>query len=153
MDKIKDARERLLSDPISMPSWIYVAPGSGPSVVSALDYWLRAAPEKTVKGILEHHECKSPLDVHDSILGMPGVSAEYKERIQSSRTKTERQVAAIVDAMPDANLQAYGICVFRCRKPESSSRSSWSISSWKTKVWARAEGRTSLKKRWIGTRR
>ena len=119
MDKIKDARERLLSDPISMPSWIYVAPDSGPSVVSALDYWLKAAPKKTVKGILEHHECKSPLDVHDGILGMAGVSAEYKERIRSSRTKTERQVAAIVDAMPDANLQAYGICPPGLSMPEA----------------------------------
>lgn len=81
MKKIKDARERLLSDPLVMPSWICVPPNSVPSVVSALDYWLKTAPKKTVKGILEHHECKSPLDVHDSVFGMTGVSVAYKERV------------------------------------------------------------------------
>jgi len=110
MKKIKDVHERLLSDPLVMPSWIYVPPNSVPSVVSALDYWLKTAPKKTVKGILEHHECKSPLDIHDSVLGMTGVSAAYKERVQSSRSRTEQQVAAVVDSMSDADLQAQGIC-------------------------------------------
>ena len=93
-----------------MPSWIYVAPGSAPSVVSALDYWLKTSPKKTLKGILEHHECKTSLDLQDSVLGMAGVSAAFKERVQSSRSRTEQQVATVVDAMSDADLQAYGIC-------------------------------------------
>lgn len=80
MKKIKDVRERLLTDPLAMPSWIYVAPSSVPAVVSALDYWPKVAPNKTVKGILKHHECKSPLDLRDSFLDTPGVSAAYKER-------------------------------------------------------------------------
>ena len=108
--KIKDVRERLLSDSLAMPSWIYVAPSSAPAVVSALDYWLKAASKKTLKGTLKHHECKSPLDLHDSLLGTPGVSAAYKERVQASRSRTEQQVAAVVDGLSDADLQAQGIC-------------------------------------------
>lgn len=110
MKKIKDVRERLLSDPPVMPSWIHVDPGSASSVVSALDYWLKAAPKKTVKGILEHHECKDPLDLHNSVLGMGGVSSAFKERVQASRSRTEQQVATIVDGFSDADLQAQGIC-------------------------------------------
>ena len=110
MKKINDIRGRLLSSPPSMPSWIYIDPGSAPPVVSALDYWLKAAPKKTVKGILEHHECKSPLDIQNTAVGMSGVSAAFKERVQSSRSRTEQQVAAVVDSLSDADLQAKGIC-------------------------------------------
>ncbi|KAF9650795.1 hypothetical protein BDM02DRAFT_3127458 [Thelephora ganbajun] len=110
MKKIKDVRERLLSGPLAMPSWIYVAPGSVSSIVSALDYWLKTTPKKTVKGILEHHELKSPLDLHDSFLGMAGVSTAYKEMVQSTRSRAEQQVAAVVDGFSDADLQAQDIC-------------------------------------------
>ena len=110
MKKIKDVRERLLSNPPRMPSWIYVDPRSASSVISALDYWVKATPKKTVKGILEHHECKDPLDFHNSVLNMPGVSSAFKERAQAARSRTDQQVAAVVDSMSDADLQAHGIC-------------------------------------------
>lgn len=63
-----------------------------------------------MKGILEHHECKNPLDAHDNVLRMTGVSAAYKKRVQSSRNRAEQQFAAIVDGMSNADLQAQGIC-------------------------------------------
>jgi len=72
--------------------------------------WPKAAPEETVKGILDHHECKNPLDIHDSVIGMTGVNDVYNERVQSSRSRTEQQVAAVVDGMSDADPQAQGIC-------------------------------------------
>lgn len=109
MKKIKDIRERLLSSPPALPSWIYVDSTSAQPVISALDYWVKAAPKKTVKGILKNHECKSPID-HNSLLGMDGISAAFKERVQSARSRTEQQVAAVVDSMSDAVLQAQGIC-------------------------------------------
>lgn len=119
MKKIKDVRRRLLSNPPAMPSWIYVDSGSAPHVVSALDYWVKAAPKKTVKGILEHHECMNPMDIQNSLLGMGGVSSAFKERVQSSRSRTEQQVAGVVGSMSDANLKALGLCPEGLSMPEA----------------------------------
>jgi hypothetical protein len=155
MKKIKDVRERLLSDPIVMPSWIYVSPSSAPSVVSALDYWLKAAPEKTVKGILQNHECRGPLDSHEEVLGMSGLSAEFRERVQSSRSRTERQVADVVDGMSDAHLQSMGICPAGLSMSEARKFiKDFMVDEWLDQHGlGRTEGRTSLRKKWIGIRR
>ena len=108
--KIEDIRERLVSNPPDLPSWVYFDPGSIPSVVATLDYWLEAAPKKTVEGILEHHEYKSPADLHESVLKMSGLDPEFREMSQNAQSRIEQQVQDGVDAMSDAALQAQGIC-------------------------------------------
>lgn len=115
LEKTRGVRERLLSNPPDMPSWIYVHPGSAPSMVSALDYWLKAAPKKTLKGILKHHELKGPLDFFNDLSEMAGVSPAFK----ASLSKTEGQVAAVVDSFSDAELQAKGICPPDLSMPEA----------------------------------
>ena len=110
MAKIEDIRERLLYNLSDMPSWIYFDPGSVPSVVAAMDYWLEAESKKTVKGILEHHEYMSPLALHESVMAMPGLNPEFKEMVQTAESRFEQQVQDAMDATSDAALQAQGIC-------------------------------------------
>ena len=110
MRQIEDVRGRLLSNPPGLPSWIYFDTRSTPSVVAALDYWLKAAPKKTVKGILKHHEYKSPSELYDDVAGMSGLTPGFKQLAQDAHSRVEQQVGAIMDTMSDADLQAKGIC-------------------------------------------
>ena len=110
MVKIEDIRERLVSDPIDVPSWVHVDPGSIRSIVAALDYWLKAAPKKTVKGVLKYHEYKSPAGLFDNVMSLPGISPEFKQRAQENKSRVEQQVIAFVDSLSDEDLQAKGYC-------------------------------------------
>jgi len=108
--KIEDIRDRLVSDPPDLPSWVYFDPNSLPPVIAALDYWLEVAPKKTVKGMLEHHEYQSPAALHDSVSAMSGLSQSFKEMTQNHRSRVEQQVQGVMDTMSDEALQAQGIC-------------------------------------------
>lgn len=119
MEKIEDVRDRLLSNPPDLPSWIYFDPGSTPSVVAALDYWLEAASKKTVKGILKYHEYKSPAALRDSVSGMTGLTPVFKELVQATRSRIEQQVQDFLDTMSDADLQTKPICPPGVPMPEA----------------------------------
>jgi len=110
MVKIEDIRERLVSDPPDLPSWVYFDPASTPSVVSALDYWLEAAPKKTAKDMLKYHEYQGPLALQENIRAMSGVTPEFKDSVLTFQSRIEQQVQEAMDAMSDEALQAQGIC-------------------------------------------
>ena len=110
LEKIKDVRKRVLSTPPDMPSWIYFDPRSTPSVVAALDYWLKAAPKKTVKGILKYHEYKSPNDLYRSATALSTADSGIEMMAQANRSSIEQQVGDFIDAMSDADLQDKPIC-------------------------------------------
>jgi len=122
MEKIKDVRKRLLSNPPDMPSWIYVDPGSVSPAVAALDYWLRAVHEKTVVGILQYHKYVSPGELHDTAMGFAGANPVYKERAQAIRSKVEQEVSAIIDGMSEVDIQAKAKSVHRPGFPMSEAR-------------------------------
>jgi hypothetical protein len=98
---MKSLKTRLLQTPPELPSWLYVAPSSIPTIIKALDFWSSSTPKHfTTKSILKDYQ-RGQKKSSNAILNSPSASSSFRTRVEDLKRNRHAEVERDIQDLTD----------------------------------------------------